>query len=155
IANGPGLGAGVAQFNASYSNPSTLHAARIRVDHAIDSRLNLFGRFNYSPCRSKLRGPPVSRALVLRLPHVASNSVQDATTGLPHVITPRISNEIRANYSNHRVASRSVLDNFGGAAPLSDSMLFPAGYSSDDAVFGLNIVGAGQLNQGKGGTDEQ
>src|SRR5262249_6389429 len=32
IANGPALGAGLAQFNAGYSNPSSLDASSIRVD---------------------------------------------------------------------------------------------------------------------------
>src|SRR5262249_19591692 len=42
IANGAALGAGLAQFNAGYSNPSSLDASSIRVDHAINSKLNLF-----------------------------------------------------------------------------------------------------------------
>src|SRR6266481_845677 len=49
VANGAALGAGLAQFNASYSNPSSLNAYSIRLDHAINSKLSLFGRYNYSP----------------------------------------------------------------------------------------------------------
>jgi len=71
------------------------------------------------------------------------------------LITPGISNEVRANYSNDRVATTSVQDNFGGAVPVPDSALFPAGYSAANAIFSLNIVGAGQLNQGINGTVEQ
>jgi len=33
IANGVALASGLAQFNAGYSNPSTLNAYSIRVDH--------------------------------------------------------------------------------------------------------------------------
>jgi hypothetical protein len=39
IANGPEMGGGLAQFNAGYSNPSTLNATSLRVDHMIGSRL--------------------------------------------------------------------------------------------------------------------
>src|SRR5712691_3007600 len=46
VANGAALGAGLAQFNASFSNPSSLDDYSIRVDHAINSKLNLFGRYN-------------------------------------------------------------------------------------------------------------
>jgi len=155
VANGPELGGGLAQFNAGYSNPSTLDAASIRVDHAIHSKLNLFGRYNYSPSSSGQRAPPVSRALVLSLTNLSSFSVQTGTIGLTEGITPGISNEVRANYSNDRVGSTSVQDNFGGAVPPPDSALFPTGTSARDAIFSLNIVGAGQLNRGNGGTVEQ
>ncbi len=57
IANGAALGAGLAQFNAGYSNPSSLNAYSIRLDHAVNSKLNLFGRYNYSPSSLDQRGP--------------------------------------------------------------------------------------------------
>src|SRR6516164_7634055 len=57
LANGAELGAGLAQFNASFSNPSSLDAYSIRVDHVINSKLNLFGRYNYSPSSIDQRGP--------------------------------------------------------------------------------------------------
>ena len=49
VQNGAEMGKGTAQFNGSYSNPSSLDAYSIRVDHVINSKLNLFGRYNYSP----------------------------------------------------------------------------------------------------------
>jgi hypothetical protein len=155
IANGRSLGSGLSQFNAGYSNPSSLDASGIRVDHAINSKLNLFGRYNYSPSNSEYRAPPISRALLLSLTNSLASSMQTGTLGLTALITPGISNEVRANYSNHRIASAFAQDNFGGAVPLPDSAFFPPGYSSANGVFGLNIVGVGQLNPGKGATDEQ
>src|SRR4029077_19680341 len=44
-ANGSELGQGLAQFNAGYSNPSTLNAYSLRIDHAISSKFNVFGRY--------------------------------------------------------------------------------------------------------------
>src|SRR5262249_53861305 len=49
VPNGTAAGPGLAQFNASYSNPSSLDAYSIRVDQVISPKLNLFGRYNYSP----------------------------------------------------------------------------------------------------------
>src|SRR5262249_37101276 len=49
----------------------------------------------------------------------------------------------------------NTLDNFGGATPVPDSVLFPAGFSSSNAIFGFLIQGIGQLNHGKGSLDEQ
>src|ERR1700757_3119787 len=52
LPNGPELGNGLAEFNAAHSDPSTLNAYSIRLDHAINSNLSLFGRYNYSPSNS-------------------------------------------------------------------------------------------------------
>jgi len=152
IANGPELGSGLAQFNAGYSNPSTLDAYSIRVDQVVNSKLILFGRYNYSPSRSEQRGPS---GAVLSTTESLSPSVQTLTVGLTELITPGISNEVRANYSNDRVSSNFALDNFGGAVPLPDSLLFPPGVSSTNGFFELIILGAGNLTKGKFGIDEQ
>src|SRR5262249_7420689 len=64
IANGAEVGLGLAQFNAGFSNPSSLDAYAIRVDHVINSKLTLFGRYNYSPSSLDQRGPLLSTALV-------------------------------------------------------------------------------------------
>jgi len=154
IANGPELGAGLAQFNAGYSNPSSLNAYSIRLDRAISSRLNLFGRYNYSPSSLDQRAPPLLGP-ILSLTQSLSSSVQTFTTGLTQIITPAIANEVRANYSNHRVATRYVMDYFGGAVPPPDSLLFPSGNSSANGVFTFYIPGAGEFAQGKSGLDEQ
>src|SRR6185369_1096680 len=49
VANGPGVAPGLALFNAGFSNPSSLDAYSIRVDHSLRSKLNVFGRYNFSP----------------------------------------------------------------------------------------------------------
>jgi len=155
IPNGPGVGPGLEQFNGSYSNPSSLDAYSIRVDHAINSKLSLFGRYNYSPSEFAQRGPLITTERVLSTSQSGASSIQTFTFGLNQVLTPRISNEMRANYSNDRVATRYVPDNFGGAAPLPDSLVFPSGSSSANGSFALNINGAGVYTQGKNATDEQ
>ena len=43
----PDLGNGIAQFNASYSNPGTLDAGSLRIDHRVNDKLSLFGRCNF------------------------------------------------------------------------------------------------------------
>ena len=62
---------------------------------------------------------------------------------------------MRANYSNDRVGTKYALDNFGGAVPLPDSVLFPSGFSSTNGVFQLIHPGRGRDTQGKYATDEQ
>ena len=155
IPNGLALGGGLAQFNAGYSNPSSLNAYSIRVDHAVNSKLNLFGRYNYAPSDSSQRGPLLASAHVLSMTTSYSSPVQTFTAGLTALITPAISNELRANYSNQRVSGKSTLDSFGGAVPLPDSMMFVPGYSSANGTFSFNIVGAGEYVQGLQGLNEQ
>ena len=155
VPNGPEVGPGLAQFNGSYSNPSSLDAYSIRVDHAITSKLSLFGRYNYSPSSLDLRGPFSPPFTVLSTTELFSASVHTFSLGLTEVITPKISNEVRANYSNQRVSTKYILDNFGGAVPIPDSLLFPSGFSSKNSTFQLLILGAGEISQGFLQTNEQ
>jgi Carboxypeptidase regulatory-like domain/TonB dependent receptor len=154
VANGAAISPGLAQFNASYSNPSSLDAYSIRVDHVISSKLTLFGRYNYSPSSLDQRGAPFT-VTALSTTSLEDSSVQSLTVGLTQVIKPEISNELRANYSNHRLGTDYDLDDFGGAAPPSDSLLFPAGSSPTNSAYLFLINGAGEYGEGKAATDEQ
>src|SRR6185369_12582149 len=75
IANGRALGAGLGQFNASFSNPSTLNATSIRMDHMLTSKVSLFGRYNYSPSSLEQRGPFFSSGRVLSTRNTISASI--------------------------------------------------------------------------------
>jgi Carboxypeptidase regulatory-like domain/TonB dependent receptor len=155
VANGPELGAGLAEFNSSYSNPSSLDAYSIRIDQGINSKLGLFGRYSYSPSSIDQRGPNFATPRVLSDIELTSFSIQTFTLGLTDIINRGVSNEIRANYSNDRVSNKFGLDNFGGAVPLADSLLFPSGFSSSNGLFAFDIVGPGEFVKGKLSTDEQ
>ena len=155
LPNGAEVGSGLAQFNASYSDPSSLNAYSIRMDQVVNSKATLFGRYNYSPSSLDQRGAFPAPNAVLSSKNVESASVQTFTLGLNYLATPRIGNEVRVNYSNNRIATKNTLDNFGGAVPFSDSALFPSGYSSANSLFQLYIVGAGEFGKGRESTDEQ
>jgi hypothetical protein len=154
IPNGPAVGTGTAQFNSGYSNPSTLDATSTRVDHVVNSRLTLFGRYNYSPSDLLQRSPQLGGP-VLSMTETVDSSVHTGTVGVTALITPRISNEARANYSNQRVFTRFDLDNFGGAVKPADSALYPPGITSEAGVFTLLITGPGELANGTQATGEQ
>jgi len=151
IPNGPELGSGTAQFNGSYSNPSSLDAYSIRIDHAINSKLSIFGRYNNSPSQTNVRNTFGN----LSGTELLSTSVQTFTVGLNQIVTTAISNEFRANYSNDRVGSQFKLDNFGGAVPLTDAEMYPSGFSTANGLFEFNIQSAGTIANGLYGTDEQ
>jgi hypothetical protein len=150
VQNGPDLGNGLAQFNASYSNPSTLDSYSIRIDHNINSNVSVFGRYNYAPSKTESRpvGAPSDKL-------VAPIDTQTFTLGSTQSISARMSNELRANYSNYRAGSSDQLDSFGGAVPPPDSVLFPAGFSSRNGIFLFDLFGGFIFLQGRNATNEQ
>jgi hypothetical protein len=155
LPNGPAVGTESAQFNGSYSDPSSLDAYSIRVDHAVNSMMSLFGRYNYSPSYLNQRPSNQGFEPMLSSTELFSSSVQTLTLGSSQIFTPRISNEARANYSNDRFGTKMFMDNFGGAVPLPDSALFPSGFASANGAFQLEILGVGELIKGVGAKDEQ
>jgi hypothetical protein len=154
IANGPALGGGLAEFNAGYSNPSSLDATSFRVDQILTSKLTLFGRYNYSPSNIDQRSPPLAGP-VLSLTEKLTSYVHTGTIGLTALITPRIGNEVRVNYSNQSMGTFNQMDHFGGAVPPPDSILFPSGTTSATGLFTFYIPSIGEYAQGKAAVNEQ
>jgi len=116
---------GVFQFNASYSNPASLDAYSLRVDHKLSEKLVLFGRYSYSPSNIVQRGggnslSEVNRSLI---------TTQTATVGGTWLISPAISNDLRVNYSRTNASNETNLDNFGGAVPLT-TLPFPSPFTT-------------------------
>jgi hypothetical protein len=153
--NGPDdLAAGTAQFNASYSNPASLDAYSLRVDHELNSKLRLFGRYNYSPSRAEDRGAstlyPTSDVLVPKI------KIQTGTAGLTWAANSFVVNDLRFNYSNAKASSYYYLDNFGGATPPA-SFPFPNSFSTANALFEFTVGGLsnGYLTAGTNATNIQ
>jgi carboxypeptidase family protein/TonB-dependent receptor-like protein len=133
--NQPDLGNGIAQFNASYSNPSTLDAYSLRVDQRISNKLTIFGRYNYSPSQIVDRGENNSSLSDVSRTRITT---QTATIGATWIVSPTLTNDLRFNYSRTNAFGNSNMDNFGGAVPLS-TLPFPSPFTSDNAIFNLFI----------------
>jgi hypothetical protein len=136
LPNGPEdtANAGVAQFNASYSNPATLDAYSMRIDHTVNDKLSLFARYNYSPSEIDQRGA----GLTLNTITSSRITTQTLTLGGASVFSPATTNDLRFNYSRTNASGRWDLDNFGGAVPPS-SLPLPSGFTSKNAGFSANI----------------
>jgi hypothetical protein len=135
--NQPDVGNGIAQFNASFSNPATLDAYSLRVDHKLSDKLTLFGRYNYSPSGIS------QQAGTFALNDVISSRItsQTVTIGSTWVLSPRTNNELRFNYSRTDASSRFFLDHFGGAVPLS-SLPFPSPFTAENGLLIFTFVGS-------------
>ena len=132
------LTTGVAQFNASFSNPGTLDAYSLRIDHRLNDKVNIFGRYNYSPSELVQRGFDSSLSSV----SPAKIIVQTGTLGVTWAISPRAANEFRFNYSSTDATSSFHLDNFGNAVPLT-ALPFPSSFTAKDSRLSVSIYSLG------------
>lgn len=122
----------VKRFVGTTTNPQKLSATSIRIDQVFGDRLTVFGRYNYAPSEFTERELSIFR----------TREVTPATLTLSAtaVFSPRVTNELKFNYSTNRAWNRSRLDTIGGATPLPDAALFPAGISTPERSFvRLNI----------------
>lgn len=140
--------AGIAQFNASFSNSATLDAYSLRIDHRSGDRFNFFGRYNYSPSDLVQRGGGGIDALSVLFP--VGITTQTVTVGNTLAASPNAGNEVRFNYSRTNAHSFNRMDGFGGAVPLA-SLLFPSPFTAENAKFSFEplSLSGGQLSAGE------
>ena len=147
--NGPDdLSTGIAQFNASYSNPATLNAYSLRVDHKLNDKVSIFGRYNYSP--SELDERATSDLFPLSDVEPITITTQTATAGTTWSLSPFVVNDFRFNYSRTTASSYNYLDNFGGAVPFT-AMPLIAPFTPSNSTFVFTIFGLvnGNLSVGR------
>ena len=137
LPNGPGdVPTGVAQFNASYSNPSSLDAWSLRLDDKLADKLTVFARYNYSPSTITQRG----QAPFYALSAVSSSSIttQTATIGATWGLSSISANDFRFNYSRTSGHTSGYLDDFGGAVPPA-ALTFPSPFTAANSLLNLQI----------------
>ncbi len=134
LPTGPALANGTASFAASYSDPSTLNSSGIRIDYRPSGKVTVFGRYSDAPSDVAQRG---SGSFESNYSNVRETNfrTQALTLGSSQTLTPRWTNEVRFNYSRSRAHSFATLDNFGGATPPPDSVLYPSFESAQSASF--------------------
>ena len=126
LPNGPDdTQSGIARFNKSLSNPSTLDAYSFRMDYDQSSRWTLFGRYNQSPSESDARGGGPSGYGALNSISVFSIATQTTTAGVTWNASEVMTNDLRFNYSHVNSQGAFRLDNYGGATPLT-ALPYPA-----------------------------
>ena len=134
IPNGADQGNGLALLSASYSDPTSTDAVSIRFDHQMN-KLTFFGRYNRSPSSNTTR----LGSSQLNNPRLTSFKTQTLTGGMTWLISPTISNEIRANWSRQDGSTSLYLDNFGGAVPFTTSVL-PSVVPQQDTFFSVTAI---------------
>ena len=143
LPTGPEKANRFAEHAAAYSNPSTVDATSVRIDHTFSSKVSLFGRYNYSPSEASSRGGTGGAAL--NVLNSTVNKTQTLTVGLTQSLTASMANEFRANWSKVRGATVLSLDNFGGAILPPEAFFIPSFVSPVYAGATINVSGGNSV----------
>jgi len=122
---------GFGQFIGSWSNPSSLDSTNVRFDHAVSDKLRLFFRFSDTASSLAKRGAPGDAPSVLT---TSAYTLRTYTGGVSSVLTSRLSNEFRLNYSSNETTTGTVIDAFGRSTPIDMAKLIGFGPGSFPAV---------------------
>ena len=145
--NGLSSPSGTAQFTGSFSDRATLNAGSLRVDQNLSDRFSFFARYNNAPSQTVNRINDLSN---LDTVYVGTHTL---TAGLNMALSKRVSNALRANYSQQRAELSFALDSFGGAVPLDPKLLLGSLSSADNSAFfatfdtGFYFLGPDARNQ--------
>jgi hypothetical protein len=120
LPNGPQTGTDLAQYAATISSPGSLDTTSFRIDHSVNSKLQLFGHYTHAP---SYIGAFTTNFTDMRQTTFGNDS---ATAGFTWILSPVMTNEFRANYTQTRATAVGVPLNLGGAAvpPYGSAGLF-------------------------------
>jgi Carboxypeptidase regulatory-like domain/TonB dependent receptor len=104
--------------NTYFSSPS-LDNTSIRIDHAVNERLTVFGRYSEAPSGGKGSGAAGSEI------GTGALNFRVATLGATLVLSPHTASDLRLNYTRTEASESDTLASLGGAVPPPNSLLFP------------------------------
>ena len=134
VPNGPDdIANGFAQFIGSWSNPSSLDSTSVRFDHVVNDKLKLFFRFSDTVSSSAARqtyanfGSPAEDDIV-------AYTLRTYTAGAVSLLSSRLSNDFRVNYSSNGTTASAVSPGFAGGRSLNLQQLLGLGGGSGGSV---------------------
>jgi hypothetical protein len=123
----------VAPFAGTYSNKASLDATSVRIDHSLNNRFLIFGRYNDAPSNISERVNNLADVNTL------TTNTRTLTGGVNMSFSGKVSNSVRANYSTQHVESTYATDSFGGASPIPPASLLGSLPEQDSlGYFGLS-----------------
>jgi hypothetical protein len=133
----------ISSFSGSYASRATLDAGSLRIDHRINDRLSVFARYNEAPSNEQ------SPTLSLSTSQSTSVDTRTVTYGINWTFNADLSNAFRGNYSSQSANTVFGLTTFGGAVPLTPSLLIGSLSAQNTLVnFGPLDVGGADLQFG-------
>ena len=116
---------GFAPYVVSVSDPSELDAVSIRIDHWLNKDHLIFGRFSEAPSSRSVRS--------LAHNQDANSDTRTLTIGSNFVLGPRISNELRFNYSQN-ASSRDLTPLAVDGGNPTDLSMITSGYGGNGTL---------------------
>jgi hypothetical protein len=116
-------------FTGNYSNPGSLDAGSARIDHTVNGRFTVFGRYNYAPSEILQRYDSLSTVGATEV------NTQTLTGGVNMLLSDSLSNTLRGNFSTQSAKQVFSLDSLGGAVPLNPSLLLGSLASDSYGLF--------------------
>jgi hypothetical protein len=102
---------GVGEFLGSWSNPGRLNTTSIRFDQVVNAKMTLFFRFSDSNSNTESFAPPSVTETPFQL--------RTYTVGANNILSNRLSNEFRLNYTSNEVTPDVFIKPFGGSTPIN------------------------------------
>lgn len=144
--NGPALGPGLALFAADGARASALDLGALRIDHALTSRISLFGRFQRAPSDTESGFAQVDHS------HFNTGVV---TVGVSALASPSVTSDLRINATRSNVFSRWTSSAAGGAMPVDLTAILPKPPAQGAVLYGFALGGVGQILSGEGSSSRQ
>jgi Carboxypeptidase regulatory-like domain/TonB dependent receptor/TonB-dependent Receptor Plug Domain len=119
--NAPDLGNGLGEFIGTWSNPSRVDSYSLRIDHSIHENLKLFFRFADTPSSSTTRGTGRGETASMNSPETFV--ARSYTLGAMKLLSGRVGNDFRLNYSSNANISFTALQSFAGAHAVDLALL--------------------------------
>jgi len=133
LPNGPEAGGGLAWYRTSFSSPSELDAYSVRLDHAANGSILLFGRAARSPSLLNQYGP---ESIFEGFANNVSDSrfdVASAAFGMIQTLGPIATHEARISWSQAEAHVHANLRATGGAESPDLAQFLPEGRSARDS----------------------
>ena len=142
----------LAAISRTWSNPASLDATSLRIDHNVSNNVTLFGRYNEAPSVALPRSA-TNPAAITR----TEFNTRTFTAGTTYLISATVTNEFRFNWSSMTGKSFGYVDNFGGAVTPDNAILFPsfASPETDQIVPLLAFGGNPQFRVGRSANNRQ
>ena len=108
---------GIAQFIGTWSNPASIESTSVRLDHVFKERHRLFFRFSDTQSNSSVRGVYTQNETPSSN-QITSYTTRTYTAGVTSLVTNRLSNDLRLNYSSNFTTNDFAVDPIAGSAPV-------------------------------------
>jgi hypothetical protein len=149
LPSGRDFGNGTAEFAASYSNPGEFNIFSLRLDGRVASNVTGFFRFSHGPSHSETRALALSTVQSL---HAINNAYSG---GVTWIAGPRLTADVRVNWTRNEVRRISDLDTFGGAVIPNVTDIFAPGRDPSNSQFQFRALNDYYFEWGQFGANTQ